>query len=314
MLQSIPGLVKSQRPLRESAWNGFFMFGSFSVFWTSLIFFLETPKFNMGAKEAGLFGLVGVAGNLTVKHRDFFTQALYVDVLRGKDSTGVATVKFGGKIDVYKKANAAYDFINTKRYGEVVGASSKILLGHNRAATKGKVVDEAAHPFWIENIVLAHNGTLFSHANLAAGHKFDVDSQAIANHFAVHDHNHGLELLDGAYALTWYNSDANTLNFARNDERPFTFLTAKDGSLLWASERDMLLWLASRNGIKFDDDKVVTTKPGHVYTFQANNIKFEEYETTTFKEYKPVRKKPWWEEAEDYYGRGYIPKKKSKVM
>ena len=64
LLKSIPGLVKSQRLLRESALNGFFMFGSFSAFWTSLVFLLETPHYNMGAREAGLFGFAGVAGAL----------------------------------------------------------------------------------------------------------------------------------------------------------------------------------------------------------------------------------------------------------
>jgi len=64
LLKSIPVLAKSQRPLRESALNGFFMFGSFSAFWTSLIFLLETPHYNMGAREAGLFGFAGAAGAL----------------------------------------------------------------------------------------------------------------------------------------------------------------------------------------------------------------------------------------------------------
>jgi predicted MFS family arabinose efflux permease len=64
LLKSIPGLVRSQRPLRESALNGFFMFGSFSAFWTSLVFLLETPHYRMGAREAGLFGFAGVAGAL----------------------------------------------------------------------------------------------------------------------------------------------------------------------------------------------------------------------------------------------------------
>ena len=57
LLKSIPGLVKSQRPLRESALNGFFMFGSFSAFWTSLIFLLETPHYNMGAGKLACSGL-----------------------------------------------------------------------------------------------------------------------------------------------------------------------------------------------------------------------------------------------------------------
>lgn len=64
LMKTIPGLIMSQRTLRESAVNGFFMFGSFSAFWTSLVFLLETPQYNMGAREAGLFGLAGVAGAL----------------------------------------------------------------------------------------------------------------------------------------------------------------------------------------------------------------------------------------------------------
>ena len=64
LLRSIPDLIKNQVLLRESAVNGFFMFGSFSIFWTSLIFLLETPVYNMGTREAGLFGLFGVAGAL----------------------------------------------------------------------------------------------------------------------------------------------------------------------------------------------------------------------------------------------------------
>ncbi|CAB1244858.1 Uncharacterized transporter YgaY [Clostridiaceae bacterium BL-3] len=64
LLRSIPDLIKNQVSLRESAVNGFFMFGSFSIFWTSLIFLLETPVYNMGTREAGLFGLFGVAGAL----------------------------------------------------------------------------------------------------------------------------------------------------------------------------------------------------------------------------------------------------------
>ncbi|WP_079425780.1 MFS transporter [Clostridium oryzae] len=64
LLKSIPDLIRTQPTLRESAVNGFFMFGSFSIFWTSLVFLLETPAYSMGTKEAGLFGLFGVAGAL----------------------------------------------------------------------------------------------------------------------------------------------------------------------------------------------------------------------------------------------------------
>lgn len=64
LLKSMPNLIKNQVILRESAFNGFCMFGSFSAFWTSLVFLLETPAYGMGTREAGLFGLFGVAGAL----------------------------------------------------------------------------------------------------------------------------------------------------------------------------------------------------------------------------------------------------------
>lgn len=64
LLKSLPQLFRKQKVLRESAWNGFCMFGSFSAFWTSLIFLMESPAYNLGAKEAGLLGLVGVVGAL----------------------------------------------------------------------------------------------------------------------------------------------------------------------------------------------------------------------------------------------------------
>lgn len=62
LLRSLPGLVRRWRPLRESACNGFLMFGAFSAFWTSLSFWLSSPTFGLGPREAGLMGLVGLAG------------------------------------------------------------------------------------------------------------------------------------------------------------------------------------------------------------------------------------------------------------
>ena len=64
LMTSLPRLVRTLPVLRESAVNGALMFGAFSAFWTSLIFLLRTPAFNMGSREAGLFSLAGVGGAL----------------------------------------------------------------------------------------------------------------------------------------------------------------------------------------------------------------------------------------------------------
>jgi predicted MFS family arabinose efflux permease len=62
LIRSIGVLIAEQRTLREAALIAACMFGSFSVFWTSLTFYLEGPKYEYGSGVAGLFGLVGVVG------------------------------------------------------------------------------------------------------------------------------------------------------------------------------------------------------------------------------------------------------------
>lgn len=62
LLQSILEQFKSKPKLRISALRGGLDFACFSIFWTTLVFLLESPAFDMGSEEAGEFGFVGIAG------------------------------------------------------------------------------------------------------------------------------------------------------------------------------------------------------------------------------------------------------------
>jgi len=62
LLRSLPGLIREQPVLRESALFGAMLFGAFSAFWTTLVFLLAVPPYHYGSEVAGLFGLVGVIG------------------------------------------------------------------------------------------------------------------------------------------------------------------------------------------------------------------------------------------------------------
>jgi predicted MFS family arabinose efflux permease len=65
LLKSLWGILRTETVLKEASINGAMMFATFSAFWTSLIFLMESPVYKLGAEAAGLFGLVGVGGALT---------------------------------------------------------------------------------------------------------------------------------------------------------------------------------------------------------------------------------------------------------
>ncbi|MEH7308283.1 MFS transporter [Neobacillus drentensis] len=62
LYKSIGQLIVTQPILREASLIGAMLFGCFSLFWTSLSFFLEGAPYHYGSEVAGLFGLVGIAG------------------------------------------------------------------------------------------------------------------------------------------------------------------------------------------------------------------------------------------------------------
>jgi predicted MFS family arabinose efflux permease len=64
LVASIWHLARTEPVLREAAITGGMLFGAFSTFWTTLVFFLATPPYHFGARTAGLFGLVGAGGAL----------------------------------------------------------------------------------------------------------------------------------------------------------------------------------------------------------------------------------------------------------
>ncbi len=64
LMSSALALIRQQPVLREAAALGAIFFCAFSAFWTTLVFFLQTPPYHYGSGVAGLFGLVGAVGAL----------------------------------------------------------------------------------------------------------------------------------------------------------------------------------------------------------------------------------------------------------
>lgn len=68
MFKSLRQFIRTEPVLREASLFGGLAFGAFSVFWVTLVFFLETPPYHYGSEVAGLFGLAGVAGALAASN------------------------------------------------------------------------------------------------------------------------------------------------------------------------------------------------------------------------------------------------------
>lgn len=246
-------------------------------------------------------GLVGCASPwMNEKEKGIFKQMLYADVFRGIDSTGIARVNkktgYYGKEDefnysIYKKALPSAALLSLKDFknwenewnDQPNKGSTKIMMGHNRAATIGNINDKNAHPFQEGEIILSHNGTLWDMTNLEDQEYFDIDSQCIAHNVDVIGIEETVKRLRGAFVLTWIDLRKKTLNFTRNSERPLSIVTCKDGSIYWASEDKMLEWILDRNRIKYDSSWIL--KPGQHFEFdytttgsQFSNFNVYEYE------------------------------------
>ena len=64
LMRSLGSLAREFPALRRSALVGGSVFAAFSVFWTTLVFYLASPAYGYGSDAAGFFGLVGAAGAL----------------------------------------------------------------------------------------------------------------------------------------------------------------------------------------------------------------------------------------------------------
>lgn len=212
-----------------------------------------------------------------------FKEMLWADQLRGVDGTGVFLVNKEGKVEVAKDAVPASSFITHQMTNVDKGIiqEARIVIGHNRAATKGTKIKANTHPFTENKVTLVHNGTLYTHKHLA---DVEVDSHAICHSMSSKGYVKTLKELWGAFALVWFNEQNKHLYLARNKERPLNIVETKDMFII-SSEPGLATWILERNNEKIL--KITELKPEKIYSFNLEKLDlFQENEVKYRKEYK----------------------------
>ena len=195
-------------------------------------------------------GIVGVAGPMGVKEDKVLKTLLTLDALRGIDSTGIAAIPRNGDVRVVKQVGNPYELFYTRGFDPALNRMNRAIIGHNRFATQGEINRRNAHPFDFDNLVGVHNGTLRNKHRLLDANQFKVDSENLYYHIEHEGLDSFLEIVDGAYALVWWNREEETLNFLRNKERPMWCVKSIDGkNMFWASEKWMIEVAVSREQI-----------------------------------------------------------------
>lgn len=159
----------------------------------------------------------------------------------------------------------------------IVGSADAIWIGHNRAATIGDKSRINAHPFKCGSITGVHNGTLDKESFFELAARLDqtygTDSETIFQHIETYGIEDTVPRLQGAYALVWYNSKAQSLNMIKNYKRPlFTCkVERKEGAVLtWASEYEMII--AARAMANSDDGELYVDKDNYGYFPLPNDM------------------------------------------
>jgi asparagine synthetase B (glutamine-hydrolysing) len=229
----------------------------------------------------------------------FVEQMLYMDALRGPHATGVMRVDHKQKNEnafIYKRALHAYDFLLQPAMDWLTKnlTDASLFVGHNRFATQGGVrADKNAHPFNSGNVSLVHNGHINNGFSLTTDNTvFEVDSAYIAHALSQVEPTEAtsvLAKLNGAYALVWHDSRDNTVNIARNKDRPLYWINLGNNEhkmwqgIVFASEMEMLATVCWRTGLAVHGDFMYPRQ--HVlYKFKLDEV--PKYTST---EYTPVQ-------------------------
>jgi predicted glutamine amidotransferase len=211
-------------------------------------------------------GITGVMSAwLDPQELQTFQDLMVVNTLRGKYGSGIVAVPNNAKKDIehVRYEGSGSELAHSADFYDLTKRKRSILLGHCREPTRGSYELDHVHPHVAGHVIGVHNGTVHKIAGKALDAKAS-DSKILIERIRDFGVKYALEDVDGAYCIVWIDSQAGTLNFVRNPDRPLTFAYVKGhlGTLYWSSEGAALEYVLSRR-CKYDDEIILRKLPAY---------------------------------------------------
>lgn len=233
----------------------------------------------------GLYGIIG-KGIIKLDHEVFRALGI-VSLLRGMDGAGIFETNSGSnRDDKFHKVGGDFTYLlydmqyeyQKDREGKrklrkehfLTSTIPDMIMGHNRAATRGGYHADNSHPFNLERYVAAHNGTLVDKDFQS---KDITDSELMFREMEASGIVEVLSKLSpqSAWALTIWDKVEKKLIFGRNALRGLYFTVHNDRRVMyWASEEGILNYVLKKYDInhgtifQFATDRLSSVRPGDV--------------------------------------------------
>ena len=194
-------------------------------------------------------GIIGAMSSWSFSDDDkhILDNMFYLDVLRGKDSSGAIFYNAAQQETAWFKQVGLPDKLeDAEGYKTAWNGMFHSFIGHNRRATTGGVSVENAHPFQKNNIIGVHNGTLYRadvdrlSAMLTAGDVKELQGTTDSEILYAAINREGIEAawkeVDGAVALAYFDTDAKAIYLITNGKRPLCYWRGLHERVFFASE------------------------------------------------------------------------------
>jgi hypothetical protein len=217
----------------------------------------------------------------TAEQKAILATQICLTQFRGADSTGVVSVDNKGLWSSLKAVGGPSALFNTKEWDpwyEDVFQTGKIVFGHGRAATRGTVTLENAHPFIAKKsngheIVFVHNGTLDAWQTLPGFRDFAVDSEWLANAIAIHGIKETFGKVRGPIACIWWDTEFKTINVYRNADRPlYVVRNPKTKDVFANSELESLMYIKHKFDLPFESKDIQIFTPEKHYMMELEEL------------------------------------------